>query len=263
MRAIDLAENIGDPAIYNFTVSDDTTAPDTTLLETPPARTNDDFATFTFESNDPTATFECNLDNQGFEECFNPAQYVELEPGMHTFEVRAVDLSLNADRDAGRAYTWTYELDDTPPVTTIHTYPTNPSLVPNANFTFGAVGPEIEYECQIDNEPFESCESPMLYEELTAGTHTFRVFGTDFFGNVETTPATYTWVQAVNPLVTARQHSGGSERGQRAHVHVLVRPAGTFECRLSGAMFVNWTAAPRRTRTRAWSTASTCSRCAR
>ena len=169
VRATDLAGNVESPAArYDFSVSDDTTAPETTLLETPPDPTNDDWATFTFESNDPTATFECNLDGQGFEECFNPAQFVELEPGTHTFEVRAVDLSLNADLTP-ESYEWLYELDNDAPVTTIHTHPQNPSLVPNAIFTFGAVGPEIEYECQIDNEPIESCESPMLYEELPGG----------------------------------------------------------------------------------------------
>ena len=234
VRATDLAGNTGAPARYDFAISDDQTAPETTLLTTPPARTNDDFATFTFESNDPTATFECNLDNQGFEECFNPGQFVELEPGTHTFEVRAVDLSLNADLTP-ESYTWLYELDDTAPETTIHNFPPNPNMTVTAVFTFGAVGPEIEYECQLDNEAWESCESPWLLEELTGGQHTFRVRATDFYGNLEQTPATYTWVQAVNPDVTLlTTPEDPSETNPQTFTFSSTQSPVTFECRLTG-----------------------------
>ena len=265
VRATDLAGNTGAPARYDFEISDDQTAPETTLLTTPPARTNDDFATFTFESNDPTATFECNLDGQGFEECFNPGQFVELEPGTHTFEVRAVDLSLNPD-PTPESYTWVYELDDTAPETTIHTFPPNPSVTVTAVFTFGAVGPEIEYECQLDNEPYESCESPWLLEELTGGQHTFRVRATDFYGNVEQTPATYTWVQAVNPDVTLlTTPEDPSETSAQTFTFSSTQSPVTFECRLTG------TTGEQRLRRllvaalvhEPASTASTSSRCAR
>ena len=242
VRATDLAGNTGAPARYDFAISDDQTPPETTLLTKPPAQTNEDWATFTFESNDPTATFECNLDGQGFEECFNPGQFVELEPGNHTFEVRAVDLSLNPDLTPA-SYAWVYELDNEAPETTIHTYPPNPSLTVTAIFTFGAVGPEIEYECQLDNEAWESCEPPMLYEELTGGEHTFRVRATDFYGNVEQTPATYTWVQAVNPEVTLlTTPEDPSEVNAQTFTFSSNQSPVTFECRLTGAMFTNWTA---------------------
>ena len=239
VRAIDPAGNVGAPARYDFAVSDDQTPPETTLLTTPPAQTNEDFASFTFESNDPTATFECNLDGAGFEECFNPGQFIELEPGTHTFEVRAVDLSLNPDPTPA-TYTWLYELDNEAPETTIHTFPPNPSLVPNATFTFGAVGPEITYECQLDNGNWEECEAPMLYELLTGGEHTFRVRATDFYGNVEQTPATYTWVQAVNPDVTLlTTPEDPSEVNAQTFTFSSNQSPVTFECRLTGAQSSN------------------------
>ena len=224
---------------YDFEVSDDTTPPDTTLLTRPPARTNEDSATFTFESNDPTATFECNLDGQGFEECFNPGQFVELEPGTHTFEVRAVDLSLNPD-PTPESYEWVYELDKEAPDDDDPHAPDQPVARRYAVFTFGAVGPEIEYECQLDNEPCESCESPWLYEEVTGGQHTFRVRATDFFGNVEHTPASFTWVQAVNPQVTLlTTPEDPSEDNPQTFTFSSNQSPVTFECRLTGTQASN------------------------
>ena len=102
VRAIDLAGNVEHPPLTRtFTIGMDATPPETTILTGPPATVPDDWASFEFSSNELDATFECAIDGEPFEECFNPAQYVELEPGEHTFQVRAVDSSLNPDPTPG------------------------------------------------------------------------------------------------------------------------------------------------------------------
>jgi hypothetical protein len=47
---------------------------------------------FTFGSPDfLIAGFECNIEGRGFEGCYPPVAYGTVGPGLHTFEVRAVD----------------------------------------------------------------------------------------------------------------------------------------------------------------------------
>jgi hypothetical protein len=67
--------------------------PDTTLLSGPPLA---HVASFVFES-DEGGTFQCSLDGRAFRGCDSPQLYTDLDPGWHTFRVRAVDVAGNAD----------------------------------------------------------------------------------------------------------------------------------------------------------------------
>ena len=123
VRAIDLARNVEHPPVsHAFAVGVDAT-PGDDPRRAPPATTTDDWATFRFASNETDATFECALEAEPdvgpvWEECFSPTQYVELEPGLHTFHVRAVDAALNAD-PTPETYTWVYDPTADPPETSI------------------------------------------------------------------------------------------------------------------------------------------------
>jgi CSLREA domain-containing protein len=97
------------PASRTWTVEaapTDTTAPDTELLTGPDHVTTLRTASFTFRSEDPTATFECQLDGGAWTACTSPRELTGLATGQeHTFLVRAVDPAGNADPEpAGR--TW-------------------------------------------------------------------------------------------------------------------------------------------------------------
>ncbi|HEV2951400.1 MAG TPA: hypothetical protein VGZ51_04800, partial [Actinomycetota bacterium] len=180
VRAIDLARNVEHPPVSTtLQVGTDTVAPETTILSGPPANSIDDWATFELQASEEVIYFECAIEFETtgeplWEECFSPAQYVELEPGDYTFMVRAVDLALNVDPTPA-TWTWTYEPPTPAPETTIHTAPINPSTNINPVFQFSAVGPVEEYECALDAEPFESCETPYLIEEIEPGLHVFQV----------------------------------------------------------------------------------------
>lgn len=47
--------------------------------------------------------------------------------------------------------------------------------------------------CRLDNANFSACTSPVTYRDLADGQHTFMVMATDAAGNVDITPAGYTW----------------------------------------------------------------------
>src|SRR5690606_25516853 len=103
-----------DPTPATSTIVVDVTAPDIELYGTPAALSNDVAPAFEFRSNDdPTATFECSVDEGDWAECesgepLDPA----LEDGTHEFRVRPVDPAGNL----GTVESFAWEVDATKPV---------------------------------------------------------------------------------------------------------------------------------------------------
>ncbi len=88
--------------------------------------------------------------------------------------------------------------DTIAPDTTITGTPPNPSASSNVAFAFsgsdlGGTG-VAGFECKLDGGGFSACTSPQLYTISTDGSHTFQVRARDNAGNVDATPASYTWV---------------------------------------------------------------------
>jgi len=103
VRATDEAGNTDPtPAVYDWTI--DTTAPETVLLERPPAFTPSPIAHFTFTSDDPSATFLCKLDNEDWALCNSPFDR-QVAPGSHLFSVQAKDSAGNLDLSP-EFYSW-------------------------------------------------------------------------------------------------------------------------------------------------------------
>ena len=104
--------------------------------------------------------------------------------------------------------------DVTPPDTTITGHPANPSSSANATFTFTSTENLSAFECALDGASFTACTTPAAYSLLALGSHTFRVRATDFMGNVDPTPASYTWTIAVPPpTVMAISPTSGTTLG--------------------------------------------------
>ena len=115
----------------------DATAPETTIRSTPPSASASRSASFTFDSNEVGARFECALDGSAFTGCASPAAYTSLADGTHTFAVRAVDDAGNADPTPA-TFGWT--IDGTAPVVTL-TAPPDGSVTADTTPTFaGAAG---------------------------------------------------------------------------------------------------------------------------
>ena len=127
-------ENNEDPTPASYAWSIDTTAPDTTIDSGPDDPTNSTSATFTFSSNDETASFKCKLDSGSYSTCDNPKNYTDLSEGDHTFYVKAID-SLNNEDPTPATYSWSIDTAN-PVVTGVtdgHTYYTTQ----NPTFTEG------------------------------------------------------------------------------------------------------------------------------
>jgi hypothetical protein len=61
------------------------------------------------------------------------------------------------------------------------------------SFGFTATTAGGTFECQLDAGGFAVCSSPKSYTGLTDGNHTFQVRAIDAVGNLDPTPAGFTW----------------------------------------------------------------------
>jgi hypothetical protein len=189
VRATDSVGNTdASAATHTWTV--DTAAPDTTITAAPSDPSNDPSPSFSFTSSESGSTFECELDGGGFAACTSPQDYSGLAAGAHTVQVRAIDAAGNTDASPATV-TWT--LDLSAPETTISSGPSDPTASTDAGFNFDSSEAGSTFECQLDGGGFSACTSPQGYTGLGTGSHTFEVRATDAAGNVDTTPASFTW----------------------------------------------------------------------
>lgn len=115
VRGVDaIAGNGPGPESNAYTWTVDLTGPETQITEAPEARTTDPGAVFQFTSPEAGATFQCRLDNGAFAACDSPFTLTRLEPGLHTFSVRARDAAGNVDASPATR-TWRVLEDDDPP----------------------------------------------------------------------------------------------------------------------------------------------------
>ncbi len=182
---------------FTFTGTDDVTPPEELrfecrLIETeigePP------------EPPDPTEPVPPEF---AFVGCASPWQVPIIEEGLFTFEVRAIDNAGNVDPSPA-VHEFGGTEDVTPPQTSFLETPPNPSFSNSAIFTVGATDDQtpaqfLEFECRIDTsepEAWLECTNPLVYSNLTVGSHTVEARATDGADNVDPTPATYTWTVA-------------------------------------------------------------------
>src|SRR5262249_48128727 len=82
--------------------------PGTTMASSPAAVSSSGTPSFTFSSDDPNATFQCQLDGGSWTTCSSPVSYVGVGDGRHTFKVRAVDVAGQPDASP-ESYSWTVD----------------------------------------------------------------------------------------------------------------------------------------------------------
>ncbi|HEY6558805.1 MAG TPA: hypothetical protein VI072_16085 [Polyangiaceae bacterium] len=169
----------------------DTAAPNTTIVSRPTNPTSDVTGSFVFDSpGEPNASFECRIDGAPFTVCTRSFTTAPLAPGSHTLQVRAKDAVGNVDASPA-SYTWV--IDTTAPDTTIATRPANPTSDVTGDFTFTSNEAGVRFECSVDAAIFSACGSSFATLPLNPGTHGLRVRARDAAGNVDATPAQYTW----------------------------------------------------------------------
>jgi hypothetical protein len=203
---------------------------DTTIIAAPPEWTNSTAATLAFQASDPDAGFECSLDGADFARCPERLEVTVVE-GPHRLAVRA---ALGDRRDPTPA-TATWSVDLTPPETLIASGPPATGAGSEASFVFMATEP-ARYECSRDGGDFAGCTSGVL-AGFRLGQHTLQVRAIDRAGNVDPTPATWSWgVGFVTPDTTITEAPATPTRATGATLAFAADLEGaTFACSLDGA----------------------------
>ena len=183
--------NTGLATSYTWTI--DTAAPPSPAIGGgPPSATNQRAATFVFADGEVGASFTCQLDSGPIASCSSPKSYGGLADGPHTFAVRVQDAVGNVSGPS--TYTWT--VDTVAPDTTISSGPGLASSSASVSFTFASNEASASFACSLDGGAFSPCTSPQTYGGLADGPHTLAVRAVDAAGNVDSTPASWTWTVA-------------------------------------------------------------------
>ena len=87
------------------------------------------------------------------------------------------------------------EGDTAPPETAINSGPEDGETITVDSASFGFTSGEANstFECQLDEGPYQSCESPRQLTQLPNGAHSFHVRATDETGNTDESPASRTF----------------------------------------------------------------------
>jgi hypothetical protein len=240
VRAVDSAGNIdASPAARNFTV--DLTPPDTSITGGPTGATGDTTPTFTFNSPDGTATFQCRVDAQPFVACTSAHTTAPLADGPHTFQVRALDPAGNVDATpAERAFS----VETSAPDTSVTSGPSGLTNDSTPSFGFASSEPGGTFRCRIDSAALAPCTSPFTpASPLGDGPHTFTVEATDLAGNVDPSPASRAFTVDTAPPETTIDSSPPALTTDSTPTFAFSSddPAATFECSLDSGPFASCT----------------------
>lgn len=236
--ATDAAGNSNTAAASAYSVTYDSSAPDTAIT-TP---TNGGLTTaqpaFSFGSADGTARFECALDDGDYAGCASPfTPESPLSEGEHSFSVRATDAAGNTDTTPASV---TFTVDTTAPDVSLDTTP--PSLTNDATptFAFSSTDGEATFECKLDDGEYVTCASPHTTGTLTDGAYTFSVRAVDPAGNRSSIPATHSvTVDTLAPETTITAPVGTTVTNDTTPSFSFSSADGsaTFECRLGDGEF--------------------------
>ena len=235
VEAVDPAGNESRVTSYSWTI-DLTQPPPPTITSAPPSVAASTTATFSFTDDEASATFRCGLDNGSFASCTTPVTYTQLSEGVHTFRVRAVDAAGN--QSSATTYSWTVDVTP-PPAPTITSAPPSVTASTSATFAFTDGDSTATFSCRLDSGSFTSCTSPITYQQLAEGTHTFGVKAVDTAGN-ESAVSSYTWTIDVTPPPAPAITSAPpnvTDSTDATFGFTDTDGGATFRCRLDGAGF--------------------------
>lgn len=218
-------------------------APAAAIDSRPPAETDSTSAEFSFHSIPAGAELECRLRGEVFTPCESGSRsYSSLSEGYHQFQVRA----RNSPDPAGGPASFRWEIDLTPPTTTITDAPENPTPGPDLSFYFSA-DEDATFECSLEaaGQPdhYESCENQETYFSVPDGDHVFRVRATDTVGHLGP-PASYEFsvdsslVDRIPPETTILSTPPQILAiGTASFTYESSEPRSSFQCQLDDEAF--------------------------
>jgi hypothetical protein len=222
------------PAARGFTL--DTVVPGTSLDSGPPALSSDSTPTFSFSSDDQTATFECRLDSAKYLPCGSPLPAGPLSDGLHSFQVRARDAAGNVDASPGEA---SFTIDTQPPSISIELAPEEGLGAgdPTPTFVLATSEEGTSFECRLDDGPASPCGSPFTTPPLADGPHDLSVRGTDQAGNTTLAERSFTVDTSAPDTSIDSGPAGPTNDATPTFAFSADEYGSTFECRLDGGGF--------------------------
>jgi Ca2+-binding RTX toxin-like protein len=159
---------------------------------------------FTFTANNTTSTIQCKIESgstpgaAAFGACGAAGTTIASSvtwtaptqtPGVKTLSVKA----MNGTTQQGTIVTRTFEIDTAAPDTAFTSTPAAATSGASATFVVAPGDPGTTLRCALDTPTFTPCTSPIQLDGLTEASHTLKVQAVDVAGNVDATPASYTW----------------------------------------------------------------------
>ncbi len=140
-------------------------------------------------------------------------------------------------------------VDATEPETSVLSGPDASTTATSASFVLAANEPGSTLACKLDDESWETCGSPQAYSDLAVGAHQLSVQATDAAGNVDATPATWSWAikppeptDDVTPPQTSIASGPASGTATSASFSFSSSEAdSSFACRLDGGSWSSCT----------------------
>ena len=211
--------------VVSFPASDggtDTTAPETTITSPLSGSVVGTTVTFSFTTSEVNTTFQCRLVGRDSTRtnCTSPMAYTNLTVGtQYAFKVWAKDAAGNIDSTPA-TFTFTPSsssgTDTTPPETSITSPPSGSVIGTTVTFGFTTSEPGSTFQCRLvgRDSTRTNCTSPMAYTNLTVGTqYAFKVWAKDAAGNIDSTPATFTFTPSDGTAPPAACADGADNDG--------------------------------------------------
>jgi len=128
----------------------------------------------------------------------------------------------------------TPQVDTTPLDTILTFYPAEVTNSKTAEFEFTCNEQNCTFECLLDSGSWKTCSSPKTYTGLSEGSHVFHVRAIDSAGNIDLTPAGYTWtIDTTPPDTTIISHPPNLSNSTFAVFEFTCNEQFcTFECQL-------------------------------
>lgn len=246
IRAVDLAGNMAEDS-YTWEVLN--TPPMVRLLTYPPAVSDSRDAEFTFEGSDDygNVTFECRVGNAGYTPCTSPYRLSHLANDTYVFQVRAVDEFGLVSTPA--SHTWKVNVEDVPPpapvppVVTLTKTPDATTTETTATFAFTATHSGVgirSFYCALDGSAAKPCTSPINYNGLTVGAHTFSIYAIDN-EDLRSETVSYSW-EVLRLRVPVKDTLTIDTKGRKLDIVIVVdnSPSMVEEQKKMAARFSNF-----------------------
>lgn len=138
----------------------------------------------------------------------------------------------------GRHVTAFFNPSDGFPDVTISSGPNLLSRTRAAEFDFESSPPGATLQCALDGTGFTPCSSPVRYEFLTEGSHTFEVQAVHADGSEVWPPTRWNWsIDVTAPDTRLYDHPYSDSSKTRAQFDYDSDEAWEFDCSLDGAPF--------------------------